>query len=67
MPLSAGMLQAMRFIVWCEPKKLFSFRLEEEALQALGSVTEAYLMTQLEHRFSTLDFYKSLLQYGETL
>ena len=67
MPLSAGMLTAMRYIVWCEPKRLFSFRLEEESLRALGSATEAYLMTQLEHNFSTLDFYKSLMQYGETL
>lgn len=61
MPLTPGMLTAMRYIVWCEPKRLFSFRLEEESLRELSSVTEAYLMTQLEHSFYTLDFYKSLL------
>lgn len=65
MPLTIGMLVAMRYLVWCDPKKLFSFRLEEESLRMLSSVTEAYLMTQLEHSFYTLDFYKSLLQYGE--
>ena len=63
----AAMLLAMRYIVWCEPKRLFSFTLEAESLKALSSVTEAYLMTQLEHSFYTLDFYKSLLQYGETI
>ena len=30
-------------------------------LKALGDLTEAYLSTQLERGFSTLDFYKSLL------
>ena len=39
---------------------------EAEGLQALSSLTEAYLMTQLEHSFYTLDFYKSLLYYGES-
>lgn len=67
MPLSPGMLLAMRYIVWCEPKRLFSFRLEEDGLRELSSVTEAYLMTQLEHSFYTLDFYKSLLHYGEII
>lgn len=67
MPLSPAMLLAMRYIVWCEPKRLFSFTLETESLKALSSVTEAYLMTQLEHSFYTLDFYKSLLHYGETI
>ncbi len=67
MPLSPGMLLAMRYIVWSEPKRLFSFQLGEDALRELSSVTEAYLMTQLEHSFYTLDFYKSLLHYGETI
>lgn len=66
MPLSPGMLLAMRYIVWCEAKKLFSFRLEGDSLRDLNAVTEAYLMTQLEHSFYTLDFYNSLRYYGET-
>ena len=67
MPITPAMLQAMRYICWCEPKRLFSFRLEEDSIRALSSLTEAYLMTQLEQSFSTLDFYKSLLEYGESL
>ncbi len=67
MPLTPAMLLAMRYIVWSDAKRLFSFRLEAEALQALSYLTEAYLMTQLEHSFYTLDFYKSLLYYGETI
>lgn len=67
MPMPPGILLAMRYIVWCEAKKLFSFHLEESSLRELNSVTEAYLMTQLEHSFYTLDFYHSLRLYGETI
>ncbi len=61
LPLSAAVLEAMRYIVYCSGKKLFSFEIGEESLQQLSGITEAYLTTQLERGFSTLDFYKSLL------
>lgn len=61
MPISAGMLDAMRYICFCDPKKLFSFSIGEGTTEALSYVTEGYLSTQLERGFSTLDFYKSLL------
>ena len=61
MPINFGMLQAMRYICMCEPKKLFAFQLGDENLIHLSEVTESYLTTQLERGFSTLDFYKSLL------
>lgn len=60
MPINAGILQAMRYISSCEPKKIFAFTLGEENMQSLATLTEAYLATQLERGFSTLDFYKSL-------
>ena len=61
MPVTPGALQAMRYITMCEPKKLFGFTLGDENMQVLSALTEAYLATQLERGFSTLDFYKSLL------
>ena len=60
LPLTAAVLEAMRYIVYCDGKKLFSFTLGEEALSQLSGITESYLTTQLERGFSTLDFYKSL-------
>ena len=60
LPVTASVLEAMRYICLCDPKKLFSFRLGNETLEKLSSLTEAYLTTQLERGFSTLDFYKSL-------
>ena len=59
-PVTPQMLEAMRYICLCAPKKLFSFRLDEQTMAALGALTEGYLQTQLEHGFATLDFYKSL-------
>jgi DNA repair protein RecO (recombination protein O) len=60
MPVTASVLEAMRYICLCDPKRLFSFQLSQQALDQLASLTEAYLCTQLERGFSTLDFYKSL-------
>lgn len=61
MPLHPGLLDAMRYIVYCDSKKLFGFTAGQESLEQLSALTEAYLTTQLERGFSTLDFYKSLL------
>ena len=61
LPVTPALLEAMRFICFCEPKKLFSFRVGPDTLKMLSGLTEAYLLTQLEQGFSTLDFYKSLL------
>mgnify|MGYP003375866450 CR=1 FL=1 len=60
MPLSPGALAAARYIVSGPPKKLFSFALAEESLRQLGQATEAFLMTQQERGFRTLDYYKQL-------
>lgn len=61
MPVTPGLLDAMRYICYCDPKKIFGFKIGQETLLHLADVTEAYLTTQLERGFSTLDFYKSLL------
>lgn len=61
LPVSPGILEAMRYVCFCDPKKLFGFQLSEPAMRQLSELTEAYLTTQLERGFSALDFYKSLL------
>lgn len=66
MPLNESVLRVMRHIAWGEPKKLFSFRLDAQSLLLLGNVAEAFLLTQLERGFHTLDFYKSM-QHNETM
>ena len=61
MPVTPSVLEAMRYICYCDPKKLFAFQIGADTMEKLGNLTEAYLTTQLERGFSTLDFYKSLL------
>lgn len=60
MPVAPGVLDSMRYICACEPKKLFAFRIGKETAENLSYITEGYLTSQLERGFSTLDFYKSL-------
>ncbi len=60
LPVSAGVLDSMRYIVSCDSKRLLAFDASGETLECLSQVTETYLITQLERGFSTLDFYKSL-------
>lgn len=61
MPIAAGVLDAMRYICYCDDKKLFHFSINAESMLQLSYVTESYLAAQLERGFSTLDFYKTLL------
>ena len=60
MPLCADSLKALRHIIYGDPKRLYSFRLGEEALRRLSAAAEAFVAAQLERGFRTLDFYKSL-------
>ena len=60
-PITPGVLDAMRYICFSDPKQIFSYQLGEDTRSLLSQVTELYLITQLERGFPTLDFYKSLL------
>lgn len=57
MPLSAQGLEALRYIIYGEAKRLFSFSLAQKDLTQLAALTERYLLTQLERGFHTLDYY----------
>ncbi|USF28155.1 DNA repair protein RecO [Firmicutes bacterium ASF500] len=68
LPLPPPALAALEHILHGDPKRLFSFQLGEESLKQLADTAEAYLRTQLERGFSTLDYYKSLeMQPGGAL
>lgn len=60
MPVSPGVLNAMRYICAADPKRLFSFQLSDESYTELNQITESFLTMRLERGFSALDFYKSL-------
>ena len=60
-PLCRDSLAALRHIVYGDPKRLYSFRLGGEPLRRLTAAAEAFLSTQLERGFGTLEFYKGVL------
>lgn len=60
LPLSAETLDAMRYIITAEPRRIFSFAVPQESERQLGGVTQAYMAAQLERGFSTLDYWKSV-------
>ena len=58
--LDRGALSAMRYIISCNPKKLFSFSLGDDSLGELYSAAEGYLLAHLDRRFRTLEYYKRI-------
>ena len=60
LPLTQGTRAALRHILYCPDKKLYSFTLERPALRQLDHAAEALTAAQLERSFRTLDYYKSI-------
>ena len=64
LPLCPDSLAALTHIVHGPARRLYSFRLESAAQKRLSDVCEAFLLTQLERGFRTLDFYKQITAKG---
>ena len=60
MTLSAGALQAAKYILTCNAKKLFSFNLDDICLKELAATTEDYLLAHLDRKFKTLEYYRKI-------
>ena len=58
--ISPACLAAMRHVVSAPAKKIFSFSLTGDAVREFAQLCEDYLLAQLERRFSSLDYYKSI-------
>lgn len=60
LPLTASALEALRHVLQCDDKKLYRFSLDEQSLRLLDHASEAFVSTQLERSFHTLDYYKRI-------
>ena len=57
-----GVITALRYICFTEDvSKIFSFSLSDDNLKILADITEKYLLSRVEGRLTTLEFYKGLL------
>ncbi len=60
MPLDEAGLDAMRHIVFSEPKKIYNFSIPEESEQKLGRLCENFAARQLDKLLPGLDYWKSV-------
>lgn len=58
--IGGGALEAMRHAVFCEPGRVFSFSLGDKSAAELKKSAEAYLLSQLDRSFKTLEFYHNM-------
>lgn len=56
-----NVITAIRFVCLTDPKKIFSFTLSENNLNLLSQVSEKYLLTRIQKKLPTLEFYKGIL------
>ncbi|MBR5245768.1 MAG: DNA repair protein RecO [Clostridia bacterium] len=59
-PLDIGLVKALRHIAFSDFEKIYSFKMEEQALPDLSYITEKYLLSKLQRNFKTLEFYKEI-------
>ena len=57
-PFSA--IEAMRYVTYSEPRKAFSFSLQDSAASAFSYCCEMLVRSHIDHRLPTLDFYHSM-------
>lgn len=55
-----GVITAMRYICLVDIQKVFSFSLGEENLDILCNICEKYLLSRIDSKLTTLEFYKAL-------
>lgn len=57
MKVPMSVISAVRYIVLSDRQKIFNFNLNESSLLALSELTEKYVLSILQRKFRTLDFY----------
>ena len=62
--INRTVLSALRYIAEAPLTKFLSFSIPEEDLTILSHFSETYLLSHLEHSFSSLKYYKDLKLYG---
>lgn len=59
--MNKTLYMALEYISGCEDKKMLSFNANDELLDSLGTLTEQYVNLQLDRKFASLDYYKTML------
>lgn len=60
--LSSGLLAALRYCIYADFSKMFSFSINDTNLSKLNKITESYLLSYTDKPLYSLDFYKRLVE-----
>lgn len=60
--VSGDVLTALRHIIYSQTNKIFSFTLTQDQHDMFSLACERYLLDQVGHSFSTLSYYKQIMQ-----
>ncbi len=55
--VSLSVIMAMRYVIFSDFDKVFSFSLREKALEVFRVICEEYLLNKTQRKFKTLEFY----------
>ena len=58
--LCPSSLQAILYMIYAPARKMLAFTLTDDALKRASKASEAYLLTQTERKFSTLDYWRQI-------
>lgn len=58
--LSRGELTALRYSIYSDPKKIFSFSVPDKSLAVFADCAEKFLLSITDRNFNSLDFYKKI-------
>ncbi len=59
--IDASVIDAMRYVISQDPKRIFSFSMNEESMKKMAKITNEYLRFHFDRNFKTDAFYKGLL------
>lgn len=61
-PLSDEILQALRYICYSPPKRVYLFEVTPEVERSLSVICESYLGWHIDRKFESLKFYKEMVR-----
>lgn len=59
--LYGTVIDAMRYVLSCDVKRILAFSLDEGDLYVFSKAAEGYILHQLDRGFSSLDFYRQVM------
>lgn len=62
--INKGVYKALSYIASCDDRKMLSFNADDELLKTLGKLSEQFISLQLDQNFPSLDYYKTMNEFG---